>query len=121
LALVFWEVANAVSMRSKQARIWCMMSLLGCPNIVDWPNIVGWKVSWVKVVLGHLHGAGEPAGSTVCWVLYWRPGVLARGEKIPSSGRAGGAELEGAAEAEYEYSKPISVRGCWDIVSSEGG
>jgi hypothetical protein len=44
--------------------------------------------------------------------------VPERGEKIPSWG-AGGAELEAAADAEHP--KPISVRGRWDIVSSEGG
>jgi hypothetical protein len=45
--------------------------------------------------------------------------VPARGEKIPSSGRAGGAELEGAADA--ERSKPMEVRGTWDMVFPEGG
>jgi hypothetical protein len=45
--------------------------------------------------------------------------VPVQGEKIPSSGRAGGAELEGVADAERP--KPMEVRGYWDIVSSEGG
>jgi hypothetical protein len=38
-------------------------------------------------------------------------------EKSPSWGGAGGAELEGAADAERP--KPREVRGTWDIVPSE--
>jgi hypothetical protein len=42
-------------------------------------------------------------------------------EEVPSSGGAVGAELKVAADAERGGTKPISVRGRWDIVSSEGG
>jgi hypothetical protein len=39
-------------------------------------------------------------------------------EKSPVWGGLGGAELEGAADAEHP--KPREVRGTWDIVPSEG-
>jgi hypothetical protein len=39
-------------------------------------------------------------------------------EKSPIWGGAG-AQLEGAADAEYP--RPREVRGTWDIMSSEGG
>jgi hypothetical protein len=96
------------------------MLLLDWLNTEDWPNIVGRKVSWAKVVLGHLRGAGEPAGSMVCWVFCCELGVPSREKSPVWVGGAGGAELEVAADAERGCPKPMEVRGTWDIVPSEG-
>jgi hypothetical protein len=60
LALAFCELVKAASMWLRQESIWFIMLVLG------WSKSTGRKVSWGKVVLGHLHRAWELVGSMVC-------------------------------------------------------